>query len=403
MAQIKSISAEFTMRHHYPVLFDQDVFNYNNPLLCDLLANDNSQRLVLVYIDNGVHRANPQLQAQITNYFDHHQSQLKLLASPLVIVGGEAAKTQQQIEQRYQQLLEYQVDRHCCVIAIGGGAVLDAVGYACTTFHRGVNLVRMPSTVLAQNDAGVGVKNGFNLADKKNLIGTFSPPLAVVNDAVLLANLAERDKRAGLAEAVKVAAIRDAEFFEWLERNAEALSQFEPQTSQYAIARCAELHIKQITKAGDPFETGSARPLDYGHWSAHKLEAMTNYSIRHGEAVAIGMALDARYAVNVGFLPQAEADRLIGLLRQLGFSLWHEQLASLDENGLPIVLSGIEDFRQHLGGALCITLVAQMGLGEEVNTINQEAMIEALAWLEDSVLEDSALEGHVLEDSVNEC
>lgn len=130
---------------------------------------------------------------------------------------------------------------------------------------------------------------------------------------------------------------------------------------------------------------------------------MTNYSIRHGEAVAIGMALDARYAVNVGFLPQAEADRLIGLLRQLGFSLWHEQLASLDENGLPIVLSGIEDFRQHLGGALCITLVAQMGLGEEVNTINQGAMIEALAWLEDSVLEDSALEGHVLEDSVNEC
>ena len=398
MAQIKSINAEFTVRHHYPVLFDYDVFNCNNPLLRDLLANDNAQRLVLVYIDSGVHHGNPQLQGQICDYFDRHHTQLKLLAPPLVIEGGEAAKTQQQIEQRYHQLLEYQVDRHCCVIAIGGGAVLDAVGYACTTFHRGVNLVRMPSTVLAQNDAGVGVKNGFNLADKKNLIGTFSPPLAVVNDAALLEHLAERDKRAGLAEAVKVAAIRDAEFFEWLEQNAEQLSQFEQQTSQYAIARCAELHVKQITKAGDPFETGSARPLDYGHWSAHKLEAMANYTIRHGEAVAIGMALDARYAANVGFLPMAEADRLIALLRQLGFSLWHEQLASLDENGLPLVLSGIEDFRQHLGGALCITLVAKMGLGEEVNVINQEAMIEALAWLEGHVKD-----GHIPKDNVNEC
>lgn len=384
MAQYKSISAEFTVRHHYPVLFDQDVFNHNNPLLCDLLAKDNGQRLVLIYIDNGVNDANSRLQAKITDYFNHHHAQLKLLAQPLVIVGGEAAKTPQQIEQRYHQMLEYQVDRHCCVIAIGGGAVLDAVGYACTTFHRGVNLVRMPSTVLAQNDAGVGVKNGFNLADKKNLIGTFSPPLAVVNDAALLQNLAERDKRAGLAEAVKVAAIRDVKFFDWLAQNGELLSQFESQTSQYAIARCAELHIKQITKAGDPFESGSARPLDYGHWSAHKLEAMANYTIRHGEAVAIGMALDARYALNVGFLPLAEADRLIGLLRQLGFALWHEQLASLDENGLPLVLAGIEDFRQHLGGALCITLVAQIGRGEEVDCINQEAMIDALAWLEDN-------------------
>lgn len=181
-----------------------------------------------------------------------------------------------------------------------------------------------------------------------------------------------------------MAAIRDVKFFDWLAQNGELLSQFESQTSQYAIARCAELHIKQITKAGDPFESGSARPLDYGHWSAHKLEAMANYTIRHGEAVAIGMALDARYALNVGFLPLAEADRLIGLLRQLGFALWHEQLASLDENGLPLVLAGIEDFRQHLGGALCITLVAQIGRGEEVDCINQEAMIDALAWLEDN-------------------
>jgi len=194
----------------------------------------------------------------------------------------------------------------------------------------------------------------------------------------LLTNLSTRDKRAGLAEAVKVAAIRSEQFFVWLEAHADALAKFEPQASQYAIVRCAELHLKQISQAGDPFEFGSARPLDYGHWAAHKLEALANYSIRHGEAVAIGMALDAYYAAEVGLLPNEQALRLARLLETLGFQLWHPALSNSMADGTPEVFAGLEEFRQHLGGELCITLLESMGVGREVNHIDSASLLTAL-------------------------
>ena len=112
-----------------------------------------------------------------------------------------------------------------------------------------------------------------------------------------------------MAEAVKVALIRDAMFFEWLEANADALREFVPAAMARMIRRCAELHMRQIAHGGDPFERGSARPLDYGHWSAHKLEALTGHELRHGEAVAIGVALDTRYSVQIGMLPRERRAR----------------------------------------------------------------------------------------------
>ena len=377
---IDTINAEFDMHFHYPVLFENNVFALCNPVMVQTLARLEIDRF-MVFVDAGVAEGNPQLCDQIKGYFDHHGDAIALAGEPVVVVGGEAAKHPTRIDAVYQELLSHQIDRHNGVIVIGGGAVLDAVGYACTTFHRGVKLVRMPSTTLAQNDAGVGVKNGFNFANTKNLIGTFSPPTAVINDAMLLQSLSVRDRRAGLAEAVKVAAIRDGGFFRWMEENAAALSRFEATPTQYAIARCAELHIKQITGAGDPFESGSARPLDYGHWSAHKLEAIAQYGIRHGEAVAIGMALDARYAVNVGLLAESEAERLVKLLENLGFELWHDGLNQLDDKGEPLVFAGLEEFRQHLGGDLCVTLLSQVGVGEEVGSIDRLNLHSALGWL----------------------
>ncbi|MFC1749947.1 3-dehydroquinate synthase [Pseudomonadota bacterium] len=383
ITDIKQISADFNVAYQYPVLFENNVFNSNNPCLSQILNpwGQKSNKAVFVFVDQGVIDANPALITKITAYFEQLNPHVYLLAAPVAVVGGEAAKTQTQIESFYQTLLLHKVDRHNVVIAIGGGAVLDAVGYACATFHRGIGLLRMPSTVLAQNDAGVGVKNGFNAANTKNLIGSFCPPLAVVNDASLLTNLAARDKRAGLAEAVKVAAIRSESFFVWLEERADKLARFEPHSSQYAIARCAELHLKQISQAGDPFESGNARPLDYGHWLAHKLEALANYQIRHGEAVAIGMALDAYYAAAVGLLPVEQANRLSCLLEKLGFDLWHPALNAQSENSSPIVFEGLEEFRQHLGGELCITLLTRIGVGREVNHIDSSHLLSALQQL----------------------
>jgi 3-dehydroquinate synthase len=245
---------------------------------------------------------------------------------------------------------------------------VDLAGFAAAIAHRGVRFVRMPSTVLAQNDAGVGVKNGVNAFGRKNFLGTFAPPFAVVNDFDLLRTLSPRDRRAGLAEAVKVAMIRDATFFESLERDREALRDGETTSLERAIYRCAELHLAHIAQGGDPFEQGSARPLDFGHWSAHRLEEVTAGGLRHGEAVAIGMALDSSYAGRVGLLAPQELERTLRLLAGLGFELYHPALAKLNLG------AALEGFREHLGGELTVTLPLGIGHGVEVHAMDLEIL-----------------------------
>lgn len=381
---LEAITARFVMPYEYPIHFTNDAFRLQNKKLIDLLHQKTTPQgshtfiQCVVIIDQGVVAANPNLLHQIQAYFEFQGEHLRLRTSPLSVLGGETVKQAEQIDRLHHYLWQHHVDRHNVVIAIGGGAVLDAVGYACATFHRGVHLLRMPSTVLAQNDAGVGVKNGYNALGAKNLIGTFSPPIAVLNDLSLLNNLPVRDRRAGLAEAVKVAAIRSHDFFQWMEQHTEELAQFEPKVTQQAIATCAQLHIEQITQKGDPFETGNTRPLDYGHWAAHKLESLTDYQVRHGEAVAIGMALDAYYAHDIGLLPQASLIRLTQLLEHLGFDLWHDALEDSSHPHSPRLFDGLEEFRQHLGGSLCITLLRELGMGEDASHIDLEAMGRAL-------------------------
>ncbi|HSA79279.1 MAG TPA: 3-dehydroquinate synthase, partial [Geminicoccaceae bacterium] len=274
-------------------------------------------------------------------------------------------------------------DRHSYVIAIGGGALLDAVGLAAATIHRGVRLIRVPTTVLSQDDSGVGVKNGVNLFGVKNFCGTFAPPFAVLNDLDLLTPLAQRDKIAGMAEAVKVALIRDGAFFAWLERHADELITFQRRTLAQMIRRCAELHMRQIAQGGDPFETGSARPLDYGHWSAHKLESLTKHHVRHGEAVAIGIALDARYSVLAGLLAEGQDGRIFALLEHLGFRLWHPALEARRPDGTLALFKGLREFREHLGGELTVTLLEDIGRGIEVHEIDETRMLEAMNWLKE--------------------
>jgi 3-dehydroquinate synthase len=248
--------------------------------------------------------------------------------------------------------------------------------------HRGIRLVRVPTTVLAQDDSGVGVKNAVNAYGLKNLLGTFVPPFAVLNDSLFLAKLDQRERIAGMSEAVKVALIRDVNFFLWLEAHAEDLHGGDVDALDHLIRRCAELHMRQIAAGGDPFEAGSARPLDYGHWAAHKLEALTHHSLRHGEAVAIGIALDARYSVLSGLLNPGAEVRICALLERLGLALWHPTLESVDARGLTI-LEGLREFREHLGGELTITLLAGIGRGVEVHAMDEVLIARAIRWLKE--------------------
>ena len=191
---------------------------------------------------------------------------------------------------------------HSYLVAVGGGAVLDAAGVAAASAHRGMRLIRVPTTVLSQDDSAMGVKNGINAFGKKNYLGTFAPPFAVINDSSFLSTLSDRDWRGGATEAVKAALIRDPDLFELLEHHAPALRDRDLAAMVQVIRRSAKLHLQHIATGGDPFEHGSSRPLDFGHWAAHQLEQATNNRLGHGEAVAAGSPSTRRTPISPGFL-----------------------------------------------------------------------------------------------------
>ena len=378
---MSTIERTISVSFRHQVFFTEDLFATANVTLKDTLLNaeEREPRKTFVVVDESLAKARPGFIAEIESYFAAHSDSLKLVAPPMVLEGGERVKNSYfHVSEIHSQLERHGVCRHSYMIAIGGGALLDVAGLAAATAHRGVRHVRIPTTTLAQDDSGVGVKNGINAFGKKNFVGTFTPPFAVINDFTLLASLPDRDKRGGYVEAVKVACIRDGEFFERMEHDAEALRDFEPEAMKRLIFRSAELHMNHIANSGDPFEFGSARPLDFGHWSAHKLEQLSEFKIRHGEAVAVGIALDMIYARKMDFIDADSTERVLSLLEKMGFALYANELLHSDSDGNLLVIHGLEEFREHLGGELTITLLKGIGEGFEVHEVNLPRVIEAI-------------------------
>lgn len=364
------IDQSFTLPYRFPVCFDRETLAPENPLLRDMIARAGSgSHRVLPVIDSNVLEAHPDLVARLQLYAEMHGETLELIEPPLIVRGGEICKSDPvEVDEFYQRTQTQNIDRHSFVLVIGGGAVVDAIGYAAATAHRGIRLIRMPTTVLAQNDAGIGVKNAINYRGRKNYLGTFAAPYAVINDFDFLTTLPTRDRVSGIAEAIKVALIRDGDFFQWLHENRAALASFNTEPTEYMITRCAELHLQHIRTSGDPFEQGSARPLDFGHWCAHRLEELSASELRHGEAVAIGIALDSLYSHAQGMIDTATLLRIRETLEGVGFTLSHQALESLD------IEKALEDFREHLGGKLCITLLTAAGSAMEVGEIDYALM-----------------------------
>lgn len=370
-----------TLSYDYPVYFTRDVFAPDNADLVEAIARREPARRhrVLVVVERAVAEARRRALAEVRGYAARHHERLALVAEPLVVEGGEAVKNDPDEVRRLQERLNaLGMDRQSFVVVVGGGALLDMAGYAAATAHRGIRLVRVPTTVLAQDDAGVGVKNGINMFGKKNFLGTFAPPFAVLNDAAFLDTLSPRDKVAGMAEAVKVALIRDAAFFDWLVSHAGELAACAPEALDHLIRRSARLHLDHIATSGDPFELGSARPLDFGHWAAHKLESLSAYRLRHGEAVAIGMALDAVYSARAGLLQDDVLEPVLRLLERLGLPLWDETLEIVGAGGRARILEGLTEFREHLGGELCITFLAKIGWGIEAHSVREDLVLDAM-------------------------
>ncbi len=374
------LQQRFQVQFEYKVFFTTGLFKQGNDVFSSYLKTAGAHRgqKMLIVLDQGVADHHPQLEHDIRAYFSALEGP-RLVDEILMLPGGEQVKNDEQYFYRIVEAVErYGIDRHSYLTAIGGGSVLDVAGYAAAVSHRGIRHIRIPTTVLSQNDSGVGVKNGINFFKKKNFLGTFATPVAVFNDGDFLRTLTDDEWRSGTSEAVKVSLIKDASFFEWLESNAEKLVARDMDAMKFLVFRCAELHMQHIAGA-DPFETGSSRPLDFGHWSAHKLEQLTNFSIRHGEAVALGIALDTVYSFLSGRLDEYSMLRVIKLVTALGFSITHPLLEVNDESS--VLLRGLNEFREHLGGRLTIMLLRSIGNGEEVHAIEPALVKQAYEWL----------------------
>lgn len=370
------IDIPFSVPFTHRLRFTHDVFGSDRATLLDLLEPSSSAPArAQWWIDQCVADAHPWLREAIDYLSTAFSDRLGSVGNIQYVPGGEEIKNDIHILERMLKVMNgADLDRRSYVVAVGGGAMLDAVGFAAAIAHRGIRLIRLPTTTLAQADSGVGVKNGVNLFSKKNWVGSFAVPWAVVNDARLLETLSDRDYRCGFAEAVKVALLKDPTLFARIEQSCSALRRRDPRVSREIIAESARWHLKHITRGGDPFEALEARPLDFGHWSAHRLESVSQYRLRHGEAVAIGLAIDVLYSTKVRSLSLADGERIVGSLSRLGFDFHAPELAEPD-----LLLDGLEEFRQHLGGRLTITLLDGIGQPVDIHEIDRYAMIDAIA------------------------
>ncbi|MBI5844348.1 MAG: 3-dehydroquinate synthase [Deltaproteobacteria bacterium] len=367
-----------TVSYSYPVHFVRDAFSKDNKLIASLALStgESGPFRVLFFLDSGVHEAFPDLAGQLEDYARAHPEALALAGPVQAVPGGEAAKmSAEPLMAALDAMARARLCRHSFVVAVGGGSVLDVVGMAASLVHRGLRLIRFPSTVLSQCDAGVGVKNGINAYGAKNFLGSFAPPFAVVNDSRLLTTLPQDHWIGGAAEAFKVAIIKDRAFFNWLARNAELLAGRDLNAMEHLVKKAAKSHLDHIATSGDPFEFGCARPLDFGHWSAHRLEVLSNYEMGHGQAVSVGIALDCVYAEQEGLLSHAELKKVLAALSRAGLPVFSTLLEARTPEGKLAVLKGLTDFREHLGGELTVTLPDGLGKKIEVHAMN-EAVIE---------------------------
>lgn len=376
MNETKVIKQHFQVSFSFDLIFTSHLFDIKNKILTNLISSgDQPKSKVIIVVDQGVSKCQPQLKKSILSYFNTYQNTLELCGDIIEIPGGEEAKNKNKyIKNVLEKVNEFGIDRHSYIIVIGGGAVIDAVGFAAAIAHRSVRLIRVPTTVLSQNDSGVGVKNGINYFGKKNFLGSFSTPFAVINDDTFLETLDERNWRSGIAEAIKVALIKDLDFFNWIEMQTEELNSRNKAIMNQLIYRCAEIHLRHIQNSGDPFEQGSSRPLDFGHWAAHKLEQLSNYKINHGEAVAVGIALDSTYSYLKGYIKKYELERILDCFLQLNFLFSYRELNK-------DILSGLDEFREHLGGKLTIMLLKDLGLGYEIHEMDIDLVMDSINYI----------------------
>ena len=367
----KTIKQSFKVEFNYNIFFTKNIFDLKNKLLINLINKDTkSRKKIIIFIDKNVEKHHKKLKININKYIEKYNKYIDLKCQPILITGGEHVKNHYLLVKCIYKMIEkHKICRQSYIIAIGGGTIQDLIGYVASTAHRGIRLIRMPTTVLSQDDSGIGVKNGINFLNKKNFIGCFSVPFTVINDYLFLKSLNEDILLEGISEAIKVALIKDELFFDFMEKNVKSIAECEMEYIEKIIYNCAKLHAEHISKGGDPFEMLSARPLDFGHWSAHKIESLSRYKISHGKAVAVGIALDCTYSYLIKLLHKHNWKRIIKLLLNLKLPIYTKELHARFNNK-QILFDGLDEFKEHLGGKLTITLIKKIGVKTDVHHVN---------------------------------
>jgi len=376
----KTIKQLFKVDFNYNIFFTKNVFDIKNKLLINIINKENkNKKKLIIFIDRNVENGHKKLKININKYIEKYKKYIDLRCTPIIITGGEHVKNHDSLIKCLYKIIEkYKICRQSYIISIGGGTIQDLIGYVASTAHRGIHLIRIPTTVLSQDDSGVGVKNGVNFLRKKNFIGCFSVPKAVINDYVFLRSLNKNRLLEGLSEAIKVALIKDESFFCFIEKNVKNIFNCKMEHIEEIIYNCAKLHADHISKGGDPFELLSARPLDFGHWSAHKIESLSHYKISHGNSVSIGIALDCTYSYLIKLLSKQHWKRVIKLLLNLKLPIYSDELSIKSNNNDLLIFNGLNEFREHLGGKLTITLIKKIGIKIDVHHVNIEIYKKAI-------------------------
>jgi len=369
------IRVEVSPDDSYEVVKTRHVFNPENKLL----AEEIKKRNAFFVVDKGI---GEQQIEELKNYMvmlypDWSKADVK--RHMLILAGGEKVKNGLRgvfnVFRIAYRAWRAKLDKQSAFVLIGGGATLDVAGFAGSIFHRGTDHIRIPTTLLAQDDAGIGVKNGINFFGQKNFFGTYYPPQSVLIDPFFLKTANPRIMSDGIAEIIKVTLLKDKEDFEKLEAAHGILfhlpEALKGQVSETLLAPAEELlwisiknHLGQITK--DPRERISARPLDYGHAWGHRLEIVTRHRLSHGQGVAIGMAIDSYISWRRGYITEKEFKRIIKLIRAVDLPIY-DKAATFDN-----LWPGLEDFRAHLGGKLTITLLGEEGAASGAEGIGKK-------------------------------
>lgn len=348
---------------HYKVSIVPGLFETGNPCLADLVGNGKN----LYVIDRGIGTSRIN---QIKRYVTANRKE----AFFSIMDGGEKVKDGLATVMKLLEEAEgCGLDRKGMMVLIGGGALLDMAGFAASIFRHGVRHIRIPTTLLAQVEAGIGTKNGVNMQKQKNFIGTCQVPQEVLLDPGFLPTLDSRHLAAGIADIIKVALMRNRALFDLVGEHYRQILErkFMENPAVLSILWQTVLeHVDEINR--DPYEREAGKPLDFGQEWGHQLEVLSRHYLNHGEAVSIGMAIDSVISFTRGQLAQEDLESILSLLRNAGLPI-HHPLATANA-----LWPGLENFRRHHGGRLTVTLLNGIGATSQTGEIGYHELEEAV-------------------------